>query len=200
LLKISIPTQEDTQLVMPTARFGTVEVTADGEGLVSHAGVGLLVELADRVGLTDAMSAALADTRERRSAHDPGRVLRDVAVMLADGGDCVTDMDAYRGQERLFGARASETTTHRPDRAGRLKTMPGQTPQPLPETRYRIVCYEIEDDQQTIILDATAQAFIAATGTIDENNTMRGKGTPRRRLPLQPRLARVIADDQQLAD
>ena len=40
-------------------------------------------------------------------------MLRDVAVMLADGGDCVTDMDAYRGQERLFGARASETTTHR---------------------------------------------------------------------------------------
>ena len=33
--------------------------------------------------------------------------------MLADGGDCVTDIDAYRGQERLFGARASETTTHR---------------------------------------------------------------------------------------
>ena len=55
----------------------------------------------------------MAGTRERRSAHDPGRVLRDVAVMLADGGDCVTDIDAYRGQERLFGARASETTTHR---------------------------------------------------------------------------------------
>jgi hypothetical protein len=33
-----------------------------------------------------------------------------VVVMLADGGDCVTDMDAFRGQERLFGARASETT------------------------------------------------------------------------------------------
>jgi len=88
-------------------------VTADGEGLVSHAGAALLVELADRVGLTTALSDALAGTRERRSAHDPGRVLRDVAVMLADGGDCVTDLDAYRGQERLFGARASETTTHR---------------------------------------------------------------------------------------
>jgi hypothetical protein len=36
-----------------------------------------------------------------------------VAVMLADGGDCVTDMAAFEGQERLFGARASETTTHR---------------------------------------------------------------------------------------
>jgi len=81
--------------------------------LVSHAGVALLVELADRAGLTEALSGALADTRERRSAHDPGRVLRDVAVMLADGGDCVTDMAAFEGQERLFGARASETTTQR---------------------------------------------------------------------------------------
>ncbi len=88
-------------------------MTADGEGLVSHAGVALLVGLSDRVGLTAALSEALAGTRERRSAHDPGRVLRDVAVMLADGGDCVTDIEAYRGQERLFGARASETTTHR---------------------------------------------------------------------------------------
>ncbi len=100
-------------MVKPMARFGTVEVTADGEGLVSHAGAALLVELADRVELTAALSEALASTRERRSAHDPGRVLRDVAVVLADGGDCVTDIDAYRGQERLFGARASETTTHR---------------------------------------------------------------------------------------
>ena len=96
-----------------TTRSRTVEVTADGEGLVSRAGVALLVELADRVGLTVALSEALAGTRERRSAHDPGRVIRDLAVMLADGGDCVTDMDAYRGQERLFGAKASETTTHR---------------------------------------------------------------------------------------
>ena len=100
-------------MVKPAARFGTLEVTADGAGLVLHAGVALLVELADRVGLTGAMSAALAETRERRCAHDPGRVLGDVAVMLADGGDCVTDIDAYRGQERLFGATASKTTTHR---------------------------------------------------------------------------------------
>jgi len=75
--------------------------------------VALIAELADRVGLTGALSVALAGTRERRSAHDPGRVLRDVAVMLVDGGECVSDSDAYQGQERLFGARASETTTHR---------------------------------------------------------------------------------------
>jgi hypothetical protein len=113
LLKSRDPTQEDTQLVKPTARLETVEVTADGEGLASHAGAALLVEVSDRFGLAAGLSAALAETRERRSAHDPGRVLRDVSVMLADGGDCVTDMAADRGQERLFGARASETTTHR---------------------------------------------------------------------------------------
>ena len=94
-------------------RVRTVEVTADGDGLVSHAGTALLAELADRVGLTGSLSGALASTRERRSAHDPGRVLRDIAVMLADGGDCVTDLDGLLGQERLFGPVASETTTHR---------------------------------------------------------------------------------------
>jgi hypothetical protein len=100
-------------MVKRRTALATVEVTADGEGLVSHAGVALLVELADRAGLTEALSGALAPTRERRSAHDPGRVLRDVAVMLADGGDCVTDVAVFEGQERLFGRRASETTTHR---------------------------------------------------------------------------------------
>ena len=99
--------------VKPTTRPRTVEVTSDGEGFVSHAGAALLVELADRVGLTSALSDALAGTRERRSAHDPGHVLRDVAVMVADGGDCVSDLEALRGQERLFGCVASETTAHR---------------------------------------------------------------------------------------
>ena len=44
-----------------------------------------LVELADRIGLTKGWSQAMAKTRSRRSAHDPGRVLRDLVGMLADG-------------------------------------------------------------------------------------------------------------------
>jgi hypothetical protein len=97
----------------PTTRLETVEVTADGEGLVSHAGVALLAELADRLGLTAALSEAMAPTRERRSAHDPGRVLRDLALTLADGGDCVTDLGILRGQQALFGEVASDTTAMR---------------------------------------------------------------------------------------
>jgi hypothetical protein len=52
-----------------------VKVTGDGSGVAAHAGALLLGELADRVGLTDSLSAAMAHTRQRRSAHDPGVVL-----------------------------------------------------------------------------------------------------------------------------
>jgi predicted lysophospholipase L1 biosynthesis ABC-type transport system permease subunit len=81
----------------------TVEVRADGEGLVSHAGAALLAETADRIGLTAALSRALGGTRQRRGRHDPGRVVRDLAVMVADGGDCLSDLRAVRDQQPLFG-------------------------------------------------------------------------------------------------
>ncbi|MGV1050475.1 MAG: IS1380 family transposase [Solirubrobacterales bacterium] len=106
-------TQEDTRKVKTQTTRQTVEVRADGEGLISHAGAFLLVELADRLGLTAALSEAMAPSRERRSAHDPGVVLRDLAVAIADGGDHVSDLGVLRGQEALFGPVASETTAHR---------------------------------------------------------------------------------------
>ncbi len=51
----------------------SIEVTSDGEGLTSHSRAYLLTEIADRLGLTSALSAAMAPTRSRRSAHDPER-------------------------------------------------------------------------------------------------------------------------------
>jgi hypothetical protein len=88
-------------------------VTADGEGIASHVGVQLLREVADRTGLTDGFCSALEPTRRRRSAHDPGLVLRDTAIMLATGGDCVSDLAVLRGQEMLFGPMASNVTAWR---------------------------------------------------------------------------------------
>jgi hypothetical protein len=77
--------------------------------------------------------------------------------------------------------------------------MPEPTPRRLAEIRYRIVCYELEGDQQTVILDATARGFIAVTGTIAEDGTMHGEGTHAGPLALRRRLASLIADDEQLA-
>ena len=90
-----------------------VEVTSDAGGLISHSGAFLLTELADKLGLTKALSAAMAPTRSRRSAHDPGAVLRDLAASIADGGDSVSDLGVLASQVDLFGKVASESTAHR---------------------------------------------------------------------------------------
>ena len=99
--------------VMRDGRRVTVEVTADGAGLVSHAGSALLAQVADRLGLTKALSLRLAVLKQRRRGHDPGRVVRDLAVMLADGGECVSDLGAVREQDALFGPVASDSTAFR---------------------------------------------------------------------------------------
>ncbi len=65
---------------------------------MSHAGSALLAQAADKLGLTEALSLRLAGLKARRRGHDPGRVIRDLAVMLADGGECVSDLGAVRDQ------------------------------------------------------------------------------------------------------
>jgi hypothetical protein len=73
----------------------------------------LVGELADRVGLTSAYSAAVPWRGERAPGHDRGRLLAQVAVMLAGGGECVADMAALRDQPDLFGSVASAPTIWR---------------------------------------------------------------------------------------
>jgi Transposase DDE domain group 1 len=99
--------------VMRDGRPVTVEVTSDGAGLVSHAGSVLLARVADKLGLTKALSLRLAAIKQRRRGHDPGRVIRDLALMLADGGECVSDLGGVRDQEALFGPVASDSTAFR---------------------------------------------------------------------------------------
>jgi DDE family transposase len=109
--------------VMRDGRPVTVEVTADGAGLVSHVGAALLGRVADKVGLTQALSVCLAGLKQRRRGHAPGRVVRDLAVMLADGGECVSDLGATRDQDVLFGAVASDSTAFRT--VDRIASTPG---------------------------------------------------------------------------
>ena len=94
-------------------RSFTVDVVADGDGLVSHAGSALLGQVADKSGLTRALSRELAGLKRRQSGHDQGRVIRDLAVMLADGGDCLADLGALGDQQSLFADVASASTAFR---------------------------------------------------------------------------------------
>jgi hypothetical protein len=80
--------------------------------VVSHVGAALVRLLADRVGVTDALSGVLG-RRGRWPVHDRGRVLVDLAVMIADGGEAICDIDVLRHQREVFGPVASDTTVWR---------------------------------------------------------------------------------------
>jgi hypothetical protein len=80
--------------------------------VVAHAGSAALRLLADRTGLTSELSAAMA-CRGFVPAHDRGRVLTDVAVMLADGGEAIADIDVLRHQRSVLGPVASPPTVWR---------------------------------------------------------------------------------------
>jgi Transposase DDE domain group 1 len=90
-----------------------VKVTVGDRQVASLAGLHLLGSLADRLGLPAGYSAAVPPAGERAWAHDRGRLLAQVAVMLAGGGRCVADMAALRDQPGLFGRVASAPTIWR---------------------------------------------------------------------------------------
>ena len=89
------------------------KVIPDAKNLVSHAGAALLAELADRSGLTEAMSVAMSECGINWHTHDPGVVLTHLAVAIADGADCLAEIAALKEQEELFGPVASVATAWR---------------------------------------------------------------------------------------
>ena len=90
-------------------------VVMEGDTRVaSQVGLHLLGQLADRSGLTSGYSAAVPWAGQTCPCPDRGRLLAQVAVMLADGGDAkCADMAALRDQPELFGEVASAPTVWR---------------------------------------------------------------------------------------
>jgi hypothetical protein len=99
--------------VQATTTRPKITVTADGAGVVSHAGSRLLADLADRSTLTGQLSQALAGLRSPRAVHDPGRVLVDLAVAVADGAEAISDIALLGDQAAVFGLVASDSTCWR---------------------------------------------------------------------------------------
>ena len=105
--------QKGTFMVKRNRRRPRVKIMGGGSGVVNHAGARLVADLADTVGLTSALSVAMAPTKQRRRGYDRGEVLVDVAVMLADGGETISDVAVLRDQPELFGDVASHATVWR---------------------------------------------------------------------------------------
>ncbi|MFJ9591115.1 IS1380 family transposase, partial [Streptomyces acidicola] len=93
--------------------YPRVRVEGGGRGVVSQAGSVLLVETVCKSGLDTAISAALAPWRKPRAVHDPGKILLDVALAVALGGDCLADVGVLRTEPDVFGPVASDPTVSR---------------------------------------------------------------------------------------
>ena len=87
-----------------------LEVTGGGCGVVSHAGLVLLRQLADRAGLTAGLSSALPSPLGGR---DRGRVFSDLACAIADGARVISDFRVMGDQRKLLGRVASVPTAWR---------------------------------------------------------------------------------------
>jgi hypothetical protein len=147
--------------VQATSLSSGFEVTTDGAGVVGHAGAALLRELADRLGLATTLDWHQVGGRRR---HLDAAVLRDLAVMLADGGDCLSDLAVLRDQPDLFGPVASTPT------AWRVIERAGQDPEGLARlraarahARARAWAAGGDPDVELLIIDADATLVLAQT-------------------------------------
>ncbi|MBD8057328.1 IS1380 family transposase [Rhodococcus ruber] len=96
-----------------TSPYPHLSASATGTGLVSHAGAILLLRTAEKTGLATALTTELAPYRKPLARHDPGKIVLDLAVSLAIGGDCLADIAQLRAHPELFGAVASDPTVSR---------------------------------------------------------------------------------------
>ncbi|MEO3766761.1 IS1380 family transposase [Streptomyces sp. B5E4] len=97
----------------PIGLYPHVLVRDDGRAAVSQAGSVLLVETVRKTGLDQAISAALAPWRKPRAVHDPGKILVDLALAVALGGDCLADIAMLRAEPAVFGPVASDPAVSR---------------------------------------------------------------------------------------
>lgn len=93
--------------------YPRVRVEGGGRSVVSQSGGVLLVETVRKTGLDQALSAVLAPWHRPRAVHDPGKMLCDLALSVALGGDCLADVGVLRAEPAVFGLVASDPTVSR---------------------------------------------------------------------------------------
>ena len=96
-----------------TARSSKIMVSADGTGIVSQAGGLLLAQTLRATGLDRGLDSALERWRQPRAVHSPGKIITDLAVAVALGGDCLADVAMLRAQPELSGPVASDPVVSR---------------------------------------------------------------------------------------
>ncbi|WP_332460473.1 transposase, partial [Ornithinimicrobium cryptoxanthini] len=96
-----------------TRSYPRVQVDTARSGAVAQAGGVLLAQAAEVTGLTSSLKTGLSRWRKPTATHDPGKILSDLALSLALGGDCLADLALLRAERWVYGKVASEATVSR---------------------------------------------------------------------------------------
>jgi hypothetical protein len=96
-----------------TGFYPRLQVDGDGAGVVSHAGGVLLTETVRVSGLGWLLVEALEPWHKPLATHHPGKIVSDLAVSLALGGDCLADVAVLRAEPGVYGRVASDPTISR---------------------------------------------------------------------------------------
>lgn len=97
---------------LPTV-FPSLPITFTGQSLVSHAGSKILADFTDALGFRHLCEDRLGQFVPSGASHRPGRLMGQLALMLAAGGEHVSDLDMFRAQPAVFGPVASNATVSR---------------------------------------------------------------------------------------
>ncbi len=97
----------------PTRSYPRVRVDSARVAAVGQAGGVLLTQAAEATGLMGALREGLGPWRKPFAVHDPAKVVADLGINLALGGDCLADLSLLRAEPGLFGRVASEATVSR---------------------------------------------------------------------------------------
>ena len=98
---------------MQSTSTNYVKVESGGSGVAAHVGLYALGALADQLGLGTSLSSRIAPRGERMPLHDRGKVLVQMALVLAGGGESCADIEHLRAQEEMFGSVPSDSTVFR---------------------------------------------------------------------------------------
>ena len=96
-----------------TGSYPSLTVDSTAKRVVCHAGAVLLAATVRKIGLDRELSASLRPWRRPLAVHDPGKVLLDLAMSVAIGGDCLADIAQVRSEAAVFGRVASDPTVSR---------------------------------------------------------------------------------------
>jgi len=110
-----------------TGSYPSLTVDTTAKRVVSHAGAMLLAATARNVGLDRDLSTVLRPWMRPLAVHDPGKILLDLAISVAIGGDCLTDLAQVRSEPAVFGQVASDPTVSR-----LIDTLAADAPSALP--------------------------------------------------------------------